>query len=132
MLPVKNTYRRGCQKHIDLLAARWQLGRQPLLPVFLTESTAKKNTTILKGRFFGTPCRQKYKFLDSNSLIFSCVSCLVQGVVVLSSFPLFLQQQCQPSATLVTLFIGFEPGKSTKTSTSLLLLFAKAKPSEFE
>ena len=42
VLPVKKNGRRGCQKHIDLLATRSQLGRQPLLPVFLTGSIAKK------------------------------------------------------------------------------------------
>ena len=55
VLTVKNPGRSGCQKTIHLPA----VGRQPLLPVFLTAGTAKKTHKIWREVFLVHPVLNK-------------------------------------------------------------------------
>ena len=48
---IKNTGRSGCLPACDLATGKCMCFRQPLLPVFLTASTARKHLNS-KGKFF--------------------------------------------------------------------------------
>ena len=63
---IKNTGRSGCLPACDLATGKCMCFRQPLLPVFLTASTARKHLNS-KGKFFGTPCTGTHNIGDPKA-----------------------------------------------------------------